>query len=356
MTPGGHLYNMQKAILVINAGSSSLKFELFEAKSLRSIYEGKFEEIGSSKKAHEKALKKAMADGRQIGQNSIIAIGHRVVHGGGKYAKPVFITKKIITDIKRFALLAPLHNPANLACILACGKLFPGVPQVACFDTAFYSTLPKKAFLYALPRSLEKKFSIRKYGFHGLSHEYVFHQAQKKLGKAKTKRTITCHLGNGCSLTAIKNGKAVDTTMGFTPLEGVVMGTRSGDIDPSIIFYLLQKGWPAKKIEHMLNYESGLKGLSGMTSDLRVLIKSKSKSAKLAIEIFCYRIAKTIGALAVGLGGLNCLVFTGGIGEHAASLRKKILHQLPFKNFKTLVIPTDEEKYIAQLTKSTVES
>lgn len=342
---------MPKTILVINAGSSSLKFELFEAKSLRSIHEGKFEEIGSGKKAHEQALEKAA---RTLPRTYIVAIGHRVVHGGGKYAKPVLITKKVIADIKRFALLAPLHNPANLACVLACGKLFPGIPQVACFDTAFYSTLPEKAFLYALPRKLFKKFGIRKYGFHGLSHEYVFHQAQKKLGKVKTKRTITCHLGNGCSLTAIKNGKAIDTTMGFTPLEGVPMGTRSGDIDPSIIFYLLKKGWSAQKIEHLLSHESGLKGLSGQTSDVRKLLKARSKFAKLALEIFCYRIAKAIGALAVALGGLDCIVFTGGIGEHAASLRRKIFRMIPSslrQKIIVLVIQTDEEKHIAQLTK-----
>lgn len=329
--------------------------ELFDWKNLRSLKEIKFEEIGSSKNAHEKALKKGVKQflKEKIIENlrSVSAIGHRVVHGGEKYSKPVVVTKKVISDIKRFALLAPLHNPANLACILACKKLFPKIPQVACFDTAFHRTLPEKAFLYALPHVLYKKFGIRRYGFHGLSHEYVFHEAQKKLGKTKTRKTITCHLGNGCSLTAIRKGKSIDTTMGFTPLEGVPMGTRSGDIDPSIIFYLMKNGYSAKKIEHLLSYESGLKGLSGISSDVRTLLKNKSKSAKLALEIFCYRIAKGIGGLTAVLGGLDCLVFTGGIGEHAPKLRTKILKNIPFKHFKTLVIPTDEEKHIATLTK-----
>lgn len=350
---------MKKLILVLNAGSSSLKMELFDLKSLRSLGEKKFEEIGSEKTAHTASLKRGIQEFlkekklRHI--HDIATIGHRVVHGGEKYASPVKVTAQVIKDIKRFASLAPLHNPANLVCILACQKLFPKVSQVACFDTAFHRTMPEKAFLYALPLRLYKKYGIRRYGFHGLSHAYVASEARKKFGFKKTRRMITCHLGNGCSLTAVLNGKSMDTTMGFTPLEGVPMGTRSGDIDPSIIFYLMRRGLPAKKIEHILNHESGLKGLSGISSDVRMLLKKKkSRFARLTLEIFCYRVAKAISALTAPLGGLDCLVFTGGIGEKATSLRKKILHQLPFKNFKTLVIPTDEEKYIAQLTKKKI--
>ncbi len=350
-----------KFILVINAGSSSLKFELFDAKTLASVFEGKFEEIGSGKNTHEKALKKAAAllsrklPRKEFLRADIAAIGHRVVHGGEKYFKPARITNTVISDIKKFSSLAPLHNPANLACIMACKKLFPGIPQVACFDTAFHQTIPQKTFLYALPIKLYKRYGIRRYGFHGLSHEYVFNEAEKKLGREKTRRVITCHLGNGCSLTAIRNGKSVDTTMGFTPLEGVPMGTRSGDIDPSIIFFLIRMGLPAKKIERMLNFESGLKGMSGISSDIRILLgKNLARikiAARLAIEVFCYRTAKAITGLTAALGGLDCLVFTGGIGENSSYIRKKILSQIPFKNFKTLIIKTDEEKYIARLTK-----
>lgn len=358
---------MQKTILVINAGSSSLKMELFEWKNLRSLGQQKFEEIGSGKTAHAIALKrgirKFLKEKRLRHLREVAAIGHRVVHGGEKYAKPVIATNQVIKDVKHFALLAPLHNPANLACILACKKLFPKVKQVACFDTAFHRTMPEKAFLYALPLALYRKFGIRRYGFHGLSHAYVMEEARRKLGRTQTKRMITCHLGNGCSLTAVLNGKSVDTTMGFTPLEGIPMGTRSGDIDPSIILYLLEKGWNTKKIEHMLNHESGLKGLSGIASDVRTLLskmqrgsRAEKRAAKLAFEIFCYRAAKAISALTASLGGLDCLVFTAGIGEHAPSLRKKIIHQLPFKNFTTLIIPTDEEKYIAKLTKAVMIS
>lgn len=344
---------MKKYILVFNAGSSSLKFELFDFQTLRSLYEYHFEEIGSDKMGEytKKAFHMLQSF---LHKGKIMKIGHRVVHGGAKYSKSTLISNKVIADIRKFSNLAPLHNPANLAVILACKKLFPKIPQVACFDTAFHHTIPEKAYLYALPRSLFKKYGVRKYGFHGLSHEYVFHEAQKKLGKSKTKRTITCHLGNGCSLTAILDGKSVDTTMGFTPLEGIPMGTRSGDIDPGIIFFLARKGWKIQKIEHMLQHESGFKGMAGVSDVRTVLKKAKhgNRQAKLALEIFCYRTAKAISGLTASLGGLDCLVFTGGIGEHAGNLRKKIVSMLPFHGFKILVVPTDEEKHIVHLIKS----
>lgn len=335
-------------ILVLNAGSSSLKFEVFDDK-LKSLFEGNFDNHGKPIKDFSALVKKIM---KKVGK--VDAVGHRVVHGGEAFTKPAKITPKVIAAIRRLSHLAPLHNPPNLACILAAKKLFPKAVQVAVFDTAFHQTMPEKAYLYGLPFSLAKKSHIRRYGFHGTSHQYVFEQARKKLGKKVTRRTITCHLGNGCSMAAILNGKVVDTSMGFTPLEGIPMGTRSGDLDPAIIFYLMEKGFSAKKIETMLNNESGLKGVSEISSDMRDLwaaYKKGNEKARRALEWFAYRIAKYIGAYTVTLGGLDCLVFTGGMGEHAWYLRKWILSYLKWlPRKKVAVIPTDEEFQIAKQT------
>lgn len=345
-------------LLIFNAGSSSLKFELFEArgKKLTSLFESLFDNHGKPIKNFKHAVGRAIKilQKKKIIKNlsEIRAIGHRVVHGGERYTKPTKITSKVIAEILKLSKLAPLHNPSNLACILACKKFFPRVPQVAVFDTAFHQTMPEKAYLYGLPYSFAKTFRIRRYGFHGTSHQYVYEQARKKLGAKRTRRTITCHLGNGCSMAAILNEKVMDTSMGFTPLEGIPMGTRTGDFDPAIIFYLISRGFSTREIENMLIKKSGLLGVSELSSDMRDLwaaYKKKNKKAKRTLEWFTYRIAKYIGAYAVALGGLDCLVFTGGMGEHAWYLRKWILAYLrPILRPKVLTISTDEERKIAE--------
>lgn len=345
-------------ILVLNSGSSSLKFELFLArgKTLKSLYEGNFDNHGKPIGDFEASVKNALSEllKNHILKNlsEISVVGHRVVHGGEKYTRPTKITTAVIKEIRKLCRLAPLHNPPNLACILAAKKLLPFASQIAVFDTAFHQTMPEKAYLYGLPYSLYKKFRVRRYGFHGTSHQYVFEQAQKRLGLPATRKTITCHLGNGCSIAAILNGKVIDTSMGFTPLEGVPMGTRSGDIDPAIIFYLMENGFSASEIKILLNKKSGLLGVSEISGDVRDLWAKYQRGNPAAIrtlEWFAYRIAKYIGAYSAALGGLNCLVFTGGIGENAWYLRKWILAYLKgFPKNRVLVIPTDEELKIAE--------
>lgn len=339
-------------ILVLNAGSSSLKFEIFEThgKTLKSLNKGNFDNHGKPIKDFEKLIGEIVKNTREIQ-----AVGHRVVHGGEKYTKPTKITPAVIAEIRRLCNLAPLHNPPNLACILAAKKLLPSATQVAVFDTAFHQTMPERAYLYGLPYSFYKKFGIRRYGFHGTSHQYVFEQAVKRLGKSATRKTITCHLGNGCSIAAILNGKVMDTSMGFTPLEGVPMGTRSGDIDPAIIFYLLQRGFSAGEIEEILNKKSGLFGVSEISGDVRDLwakYKKRDKKAVRALKLFAYRIAKYIGAYTATLGSLDCVVFTGGIGENAHYLRRWIMSYFPkFPKNRVLVVKTDEELKIAEETR-----
>lgn len=346
-------------ILVFNAGSSSLKFELFESrgvkKNLTSLYKGHFDNHGKAIADFDKAVRDAYAELKKKklvqDEDEIDAVGHRLVHGGEDYTKPAKITPKVLEAIKKLSMLAPLHNPPNLACIHAAQKIFPNVPHIAVFDTAFHQTMPERAYLYGLPYFLYKKFGIRRYGFHGTSHEYVFNQAREKLGVAKTRRAITCHLGNGCSLAAILNGKVIDTSMGFTPLEGVPMGTRSGDIDPAIIFHLIKSGMSAGEVEDMLNKKSGLLGVSEFSGDVRDLwaaYQKKDPRAVRALQLFAYRIAKYVGGYAVALGGLDCLVFTGGIGENAWYLRKWIMNYVKkCARPSVLVISTDEEKQIA---------
>jgi len=346
-------------VLIINSGSSSIKYKLFRMPTGRLISKGLIEKIG------EKGSK---ISNHHIGLGiilekikSIDAVGHRVVHGGQDFKKPTKINGYVIKKIEECAKLAPLHNPANLEGIKACVKLLPGVPQVAIFDTAFYQTLPKEAFIYALAYRYYQKYAIRKYGFHGTSHEYVAGEAARRLKKPLSKlRLITCHLGNGCSITAIKFGKAVDTSMGFTPLEGLVMGTRSGDIDPAVVTYLMRKEkLSPNRIEDILNKESGLKGISGISNDLRDLKKAARRNirARLAIDIFIYRLKKYIGAYIMAMGGVDAIVFTAGIGENHASIRRGATQGLKSlaNKAKILVIPTDEELMIARQTYGLIE-
>ncbi|MBI2453542.1 acetate kinase [Candidatus Peregrinibacteria bacterium] len=390
-------------ILVINAGSSSLKIALFkkENKNIIRVADGISENIGlksskikiksapKSKKEtkiwkislpignHQKALEKLLylLKKHKIIQNEkkIDRIGHRVVHGGEKYISTTKLTPKIIREIKKISNLAPMHNPANIEGIQAAQKIFKNIPQFAIFDTAFHHTIPEKSYRYALPSDIYTKYHIRRYGFHGTSHEYVSKKATEYLKKKKYpyQKIISCHIGNGVSVTAIKNGRSIDTSMGFTPLEGVPMGTRCGSIDPSIGLYLqkILKNTP-KEIDDLFNKKSGLKALSEMSSDMRDIFKESkkgNKKANLAITIFCYHIAKYIGSYCAALKGLSALIFTAGIGENAYYIRKKICDYFPqiqldsTKNkqnafeiqrknsqIAVLVIPTDEEFAIAQ--------
>lgn len=354
----------QTYILVLNCGSSSIKLNVFEKVSAgkkaereyHDIYDTYIERVKNHTRTLKKFFKKFKKTHGEIFHN-IGKVGHRVVHGGEKYTKPVRLTEKIVKDLEKLNPLAPLHNPANIAGIKACQKLFPKITHYAVFDTAFYSTLPEKAYLYALPYGLYKKHGIRRYGFHGTSHQYVVNEALKNLvtsrvrkNSSKTQtRIVSCHLGNGVSITASADGKAIDTSMGFTPLEGIPMGTRCGDIDPAIIFHLMGKAGgklKAEKIHHMLEKESGLKGLSEISHDMRDLrdayfVKDKKRKEKLlreqaarALDLYCYRIAKYIGGYTVALGGLDCLIFTATVGEKADYIRKWICEYLDYLDLK----------------------
>jgi acetate kinase len=383
-------------IVVINCGSSSLKFSLFDMNSESVLFSGHIDGIGlerciiKTKKngvSDEKkilvsdhvdavlmALKSIKSSGTITDYSDISAIGHRVVHGGEYYSNPVLINEAVIKRIKELISLAPLHNPANLAGIMACKKMLPKIPQVAIFDTAFHQTMTPENYLYSIPMEFYSKHKIRRYGFHGTSHKYVSEQAIKILGK-KDSKIITCHLGNGCSVTAIKNGKSVVTSMGLTPLEGLMMGTRSGSIDPGIISFLSEKGFSSKEIDNVLNKKSGLLGISGITSDVRDLYKHKlegNKEAKLALDMFASKVAFYIGGYSAILNGVDCIVFTGGIGEGGVFMRKQIVGFLDFlgvkldskanrnsdiiisaqdSKVKLYVIPTKEELEIARETK-----
>ncbi len=386
-------------ILVLNSGSSSLKFQLFEIKEkehvlIKGIADGiglnnsfiKYEIEGNSKKIRKKiknhrvALKNVLGiilDNRIISLLSEIkAIGHRAVHGGEEFKKTVLINDKVMKKIKELSELAPLHNPANLIGIRVCKELLPSVKQVAVFDTCFHSSIPEKAFIYGIPYKYYKKYGIRRYGFHGTSHYYVSKKAAEILKKDYNKlKIITCHLGNGSSIAAVMNGKSIDTSMGFTPLEGVVMGTRCGDIDPAIIFFLMKKEkLSVKEMDNILNKKSGLLGISGISPDVRVLWnneKKGNKRAHLALDVLAYRITKYIGSYIASLNGVDAIVFTAGIGENAYYLRERILKQFEYiglridkkknENNETIitakdskvvamVIPTNEELQIARET------
>ncbi|MGE5197975.1 MAG: acetate/propionate family kinase [Deltaproteobacteria bacterium] len=340
-------------VLVINCGSSSIKYKLFLMPGKKYASKGLIEHIGergSSVQDHYSGLKTILGK-----ISSVDVIGHRVVHGAEQFKEPVLIDNSVIADIRRCCAIAPLHNPANLAGILACKRLLPGIRQVAVFDTAFHQTLPEYAYIYGLPYRYYKTFGIRKYGFHGTSHEYVAHEAARIMDKPANKlKIITCHLGNGCSITAVNKGKSVDTSMGFTPLEGLVMGTRCGDIDPALITYIMRKGkLDVLGMDQMLNKASGLKGISGISNDMRILCekaKTGNTRARLAISIFIYRIKKYIGAYMAVMGGCDAVVFTAGIGENERFIRDKICSGIfdPLKRKpRVLVIPTDEELMIA---------
>lgn len=391
-------------ILVINCGSSSLKFRYYDTADETNNLSGLVERIGlddSSLTAvsdkgrigkelgrtnHEEAFK-AVVDLLTDKKEGVIddlgelsAVGHRVVHGGDKYNHPVIIDEDVVRDIEKCVQLAPLHNPANLMAIEESQKLMPGVPQIAVFDTGFHQKMPAHAFLYGLPYEFYEKDGIRRYGFHGISHQYVALQAATHLKRRfRELKIITCHLGNGASVCAIDHGRSVDTSMGLTPLEGLIMGTRCGDLDPSTVLFLnKEKDLSLEEIEEILNRKSGLKGLSGVSSDLREIEEEATRGNQRAlqtIDIFCYRIRKYIGAYVAAIGGLDALVFTGGIGEGSAWVRGLACQGLShmgigvdtirnktaspakgdvvdisdeFSQVKVLVIPTDEERMIAR--------
>ena len=323
-------------IAVINAGSSSLKCKVLSMPKGEVLYETLIEHSGVN------------AESLDIDFAHVDAIGHRVVHGGEKFQKPTLINEEVINAIEALIPLAPLHNKANLEGIIALREKFPHIPQIAVFDTAFHATLDEAAYIYALPYELYEKQHIRRYGFHGSSHAYLVQKAAKILGK-KVEQTniITLHLGNGASACAIKNGKSVDTSMGFTPLEGLVMGSRSGDIDPAIVLYLQRElKYSVQEVDVLLNKESGLRGLCGK-SDVREILNAESKFAKLALNIMIRRIQKYIGAYMVLLEEVDAIVFSGGIGENSEYIRDAVCNNAIIKNIKTLVIKTDEEFEIA---------
>jgi len=350
-----------KTVLVINCGSSSLKYQIFEVPKFREIYKGVVNHIGeidSTVKTHQDAIIAVLGELEEkagIRKENIVGVGHRVVHGGEEFKEPVVIDKAVISGIKEKIELAPLHNPANLEGIMACLQSLPEVKQVAVFDTAFHHTIPEYAYMYALPYELYKKYRLRKYGFHGTSHAYVAEKAAEKMGKPLDKlKLITVHLGNGSSISAIDAGKCVDTSMGFTPLEGLMMGTRSGDLDPALVLYIINHlHLSPHKVDMILNKESGLLGVSGISNDVRGICKAQDKGnarAKLAIDMFLYRIKKYIGSYMYVLGGADAIVFTAGIGENKPEFVKestKDVGKIFKKKPKVMVIPTNEELKIA---------
>ena len=388
----------QPPILVINNGSSSLKFSVLDPKSETVLSSGLAERIGTEqgllklsdieKAKHEEHL--ALPDHRSALLRVIEilsksrrfdckAIGHRVAHGGEYFREPELVTDTVIEQIEELAALAPLHNPANALGIRVAADLFPGKPQVAVFDTAFHQTLPNYVFHYAIPYEYYEKYRIRRYGFHGTSHHYVTLEAARRLGKSYDQlQFISAHLGNGCSATAVKNGRSVDTTMGLTPLEGLAMGTRSGDVDPSLLLFLQQReGLRLEEIIEILTRNSGLLGVSGVSHDMRSVITAAEDGdarAQLAIDLFCHRSGRAILGLAASLTSIDGVIFTGGVGENSAFIRGKVLSHLTVlhpeidpklneQNGKQsngritsgsgllcLVIPTNEELMIARET------
>ena len=373
-------------ILVINCGSSSAKYQLFDIRRYRSLAKGLIERIGQDGhcKNHYDAISMIVGQltdkkrGVIKSKDEIDGIGHRVVHGGEECKSSTLITDKVIASIEKYSELAPLHNPPSLLGIKACLDILKGIPQVAVFDTSFHQTMPQRAFLYGLPYKYYKKYGIRKYGFHGTSHRWVALEAAKILKKNLSRlKIITCHLGNGCSMTAVDKGRSVDTSMGFTPLEGLMMGTRSGDLDPAVVFYLMEKeGLSPSEISDILNKKSGLLGVSGISNDMRDLMKSSklpgpplaragagraqsSRRAKLALEMFIYRIEKYIGAYQAAMKGVDAIVFTAGIGEHnpwIVNRVKKDLKNVVGKKVRIMTIPTNEELLIARDTYEIIKS
>ncbi|MBN1154199.1 acetate kinase [candidate division KSB1 bacterium] len=386
-------------ILVLNSGSSSIKYKLFEMPECASLAAGIIQRIGEESsiikqesangevkfeqpiKNHEEGLELIQSlltqNDHAIIQtlDEIDACGHRIVHGGESISGSVLIDDQVETIIEEYFDLAPLHNPPNLIGVRAAKKFLTNVPHIACFDTAFHQTLTPIAYMYALPYEFYQKFKIRKYGFHGTSHLYVARRAAKLLNiPMEQVKLITCHLGNGCSITAVEHGKSVDTSMGLTPLEGLIMGTRTGDFDPAIVFHLIRKGYRAEELDVIANKRSGLLGISGISNDVRDLVNKAEtghERARLALEMFCYRLKKYIGSYLAVLNGCDGIVFTGGIGENASILREWTIanisalgitldHQKndeagsnerfinsPDSKIKIMVIPTNEEIAIA---------
>lgn len=359
-------------IFVINSGSSSLKFRLYDLK-LEAVASGIVERIGLEKpflkaKAgkkeieesygsvpdHADALSKTFAALAKAGidAKAVKAFGHRVVHGGAAYTEPARVDAKALAGLKGLYRLAPLHNPPNVMGIEAVMKLAPGVPNVAVFDTAFYRTLPPEAYMYALPYDLYEKHGVRKYGFHGISHEYVAGEAAKALKKPLSKlRLVTCHLGSGASVTAVKGGKAVDTSMGFTPLEGLTMSTRCGDIDPEIPVWLMRElKMTPDEVDDLMNRKSGTLGVSGH-KDMRDVLDAARRGearAKLAVAMFVYDVVRYVGQYMAVMGGCDAVVFTAGVGERSGEIRRMVMRRLAPFRLRTLAVPTDEEGSIAR--------
>lgn len=395
-------------VLVINCGSSSLKYQLIDSETETPLASGLCERIGidgqlthkvdgkkikdEEKNAmpnHEVAVKLVLDElvdkehGVISDLKEINAVGHRVVHGGEKFASSVIITDEVEKAIAECNDLAPLHNPANLIGIDACKKALPGVPMVAVFDTAFHQTMPEKAFMYGLPYCYYEEYKVRRYGFHGTSHSFVSKRLAELAGlQLENSKLIVCHIGNGGSVTAVQNGKSVDTSMGLTPLEGIIMGTRSGSIDPAIIEFIAHKeNKSIDEIMTILNKKSGLAGMSGLTSDFRDLRAGKkegNKQAEVTMDAFIYSIAKYVGAYAAAMNGVDAIAFTAGIGENAIEVRKGVMSYLgylgveadeekcqitgeevcvttPSSKVKVFIIPTNEELAIARETKALVE-
>ncbi|WP_077327496.1 acetate kinase [Virgibacillus siamensis] len=386
-------------VLAINAGSSSFKYQLIQMPAEEVLAKGIFERIGMENSIfsitidgkkdsveanipdHETAVKwlleRLQTSGVIQSMNEISSIGHRIVHGGERFTDSVVITDEVIQEIKEVSKLAPLHNPANLTGVKAFREILPDVPMVAVFDTAFHQTMPKKSYLYSLPYEYYSEFGIRKYGFHGTSHQYVSQRAAEMMDiPVEQLRLITCHLGNGASIAAIDKGKSIDTSMGFTPLAGVTMGTRSGNIDPALIPYIMeQTGQTADEVMNVLNKKSGMLALSGFSSDLRDIEQQAgtNERAELALEVFAARIHKYLGSYAARMSGVDAIIFTAGVGENSDVIREKVLTGLEFMGVywnkelnkvhgkeafinyphspvKVLVIPTNEEIMIARDT------
>ncbi len=348
-------------ILVLNCGSSSIKYQLFNMDNNEEVIaKGIVERIGftdavishkpSGKAKHKQVLPimdhttginlimAALVDkehGVLKSVEEIIAVGHRVVQGGEKYKESVLINKEVIQDIEACVDLAPLHNPANLKGIISIENLLPGIPQIAVFDTSFHQSMPPHAFMYAVPREYYEKYGVRKYGYHGTSHKYVFKKTSKILGKdTREMKVVSCHLGNGASVTAIEHGRSLDTSMGFTPVDGLIMGTRTGDIDPGVLLFLADKEHLSLKgISNMINKRSGMMGISEISSDMRDLelaYYEGNERANLALTMYAYRVKKFIGAYATIMNGLDCVIFTGGIGENDFNIRRMILQNMEF--------------------------
>jgi len=333
-------------IAVINAGSSSLKFKLFDMKTkevLHSVLVEKIGEVDSAIKTHHEALESI-----DIDFSTIDAFGHRVVHGGDKLTAATLIDKRVIEIIDSLIPLAPLHNPANLEGIKILIEKVPSIPNIAVFDTAFHATMAKEAYMYALPIEMYNKHHIRRYGFHGTSHAYIMKQAAFTLDKdVNAVNLITLHLGNGASACAIKKGKSIDTSMGFTPLEGLVMGSRSGDIDPAIVLYMQREmNLSVEEVDKLLNKQSGLIGICD-ENDVRSIIAREDEFSKLALDMMIRRIQKYIGSYMALLGRVDAIVFSGGIGENSEYIRERVLDAQMFKGLKSLIVKTDEELEIA---------